>query len=131
MPRTYELKSCISIGDSDAEQVAVADVTRAAAWYADTLGFTVVERGDSPAPWARVTRDDVTLRLAENGLDPEQISFYIGVEDVERLRAEWADHGAQPSEVEPMEHDGAPYRVFWLKDEDGICYCVGRRGDEG
>jgi hypothetical protein len=24
-----------------------------------------------------------------------------------------------------MIHEGQLYRVFWLKDDDGLCYCLG------
>ena len=52
----------------------------------------------------------MTLRLAQNGGDPEQASCYIGVRDVDAVHREFLDRGAGVSEqVGDMEHDGAAY----------------------
>ena len=117
-------ESVSPIGDTDPMDLPVADVHRAIAYYQDKLGFgvTTLEAGA-----ATLARDAVTLRLAQNGGDPEQASCYLGVSDVDAVHRELQHRGAGVSEaVSDMTHDGKTYRVIWLRDPDGLCYCVGQ-----
>jgi len=124
MDTTASFLSVSPIGDTDPLDMPVADVHQAVIYYQDKLGFHVetLEPGS-----ATLTRDAVTLRLAQNGGDPEQASCYIGVRDVAAVHRELLDSGAGVSErVGDMEHDGKTYRVIWLRDPDGLCYCIGQ-----
>lgn len=116
--------SIAPIGDTNPMDLPVADVHRAIAFYQDKLGFAVRSLDGGAAT---LTRDAVTLRLAQNGGDPEQASCYLSVRDVDAVQREWQDRGAGASEnVTEMQHDGRTYRVIWLRDPDGLCYCVGQ-----
>ena len=117
-------QSISPIGNTDPLDLPVADVHQAIAYYQDKLGFQVksLEGGA-----ATLTRDDVTLRLAQNGGDPEQASCYIGVRDVETVHREFLSRGVGVSDtVSELEHEGTTYRVIWLRDPDGLCYCIGQ-----
>lgn len=111
------------IGDTDPLDLPVADAAQAARYYQEALGFTVEDLADGAV---QLRRDAVTLRLAANGGDPEQASCYIAVDDPEAVRQEYAAQGVDISPaVTEMSHDGQTYRVIWVRDQDGICYCVG------
>jgi lactoylglutathione lyase len=114
--------SVAPIGDTDLLDLPVANAARAAEFYRERLGFDVL--GLEPTA-ATVTRDAVTLRLAQNGGDPEQASCYIGVSDVDALQSEYYAQGVT-KDVTEMEHDGTTYRVIWVRDPDGICFCLGQ-----
>ena len=129
METATQFLSVSPIGDTDPLDLPVADIYRAIAYYQDKLGFHA-ETQEAGA--ATLTRDAVTLRLAQNGGDPEQASCYIGVRDVEAVHRELLQSGAGISErVGDMEHDGITYRVIWLRDPDGLCYCIGQPKGEG
>ncbi len=119
--------SVTPIGDTDPLDLPVADAARAAEFYRDRLGFQTLEL--EPAA-ATVARDDVTLRLAQNGGDPEQASCYLGVSDIDAVQREYYGQGVA-GDIAEMEHDGTRYRVIWVRDPDGICYCVGQPKEAG
>ena len=124
MKSAAQFLSVAPIGDTDPGEMPVADVHQAIAFYQEKLGFHVDELESGAAT---LTRDAVTLRLAQNGGDPEQASCYISVRDVDALHRELRDRGAGVSDqVSDMEHDGKTYRVLWLRDPDGLCYCMGQ-----
>ena len=110
------------IGDTDPLDLPVADAARAAEFYRDRLGFQVLELEPTAAT---VVRNDVTLRLAQNGGDSEQASCYIGVSDIDAVQREYQAQGVT-GEVSQMQHDGTTYRVIWVRDPDGLCYCIGQ-----
>ena len=123
MQPAAQFLSIVPIGDTDPMDMPVADVHRAIAFYQEKLGFRV-EALEGGA--ATLTRDNVRLRLAQNGRDPEQASCYIGVSDVDALHRELCERGAPVADtVADMEHGGRAYRVIWLRDPDGLCYCLG------
>jgi catechol 2,3-dioxygenase-like lactoylglutathione lyase family enzyme len=117
------------IGDTDPQNLPVADVTQATVFYTDVMGFQVVDTHDGPPKSVTLRRDDVTLSLAETGADPEQASCYISVRDVSGLQAEYKRKGLDVSGVGPLAYDGRQHEVFWAKDPDGLCYCLGRQID--
>ncbi|MBV9849789.1 MAG: hypothetical protein JO250_08975 [Armatimonadetes bacterium] len=124
MEPVARFQSVWPIGDTDPRDLPVADVHRAIAYYQDKIGFRVAALEGGAAT---LTRDKVTLRLAQNGGDPEQASCYIGVSAVDALHRELRDRGAGVAEtVSDMTHDGTTYRVIWLRDPDGLCYCLGQ-----
>lgn len=126
METDARLNAVHPIGDSDPQNMPVLDATRAATFYADHLGFAVASSEVGPPAAAVLARDGVTLRLVENGADPEQASCYIDVTNLDALHREYQAQGVHVSEgITEMDHEGKRYRVFWLKDEDGLCYCLG------
>ena len=127
MTTPSQLQSLSPIGETNPLQMPVADVAQAVAFYTEKLGFTASETREGPPKSVTLTRDSVTLGLAENGGDPEQASCYIAVDDLEGLQREYEEKDTHVSKIELMEHDGTQYQVFWLKDLDGICYCLGRQ----
>lgn len=125
MMPTVQFLSVGPIGDTDPRNLPVKDLEKAIAYYTDTLGFALRARAETP-PLAIIYRDAVEIGLAENGGDPEQASCYIGVTNVEAVYREWEQKGVDVSDsVKDMAHDGKVYRVFFAKDPDGLCYCIG------
>ncbi len=115
------------IGDTDPTNLPVPDIESALPYYTDRLEFGVVAREESPVHRALIRRDEITLGLAETGGDPEQASCYLSVSDVEAARAEAEAAGLRPSPLRVDDHGGARYRVFFLRDDVGLCYCLGQR----
>jgi catechol 2,3-dioxygenase-like lactoylglutathione lyase family enzyme len=114
------------IGDTDPNNLPVHDLDAVLAYYVD-LGFTVETRTAQPHPSARLRRDQVIIGLAQNGGDPEQASCYMEVSDVEAAHAELLNRDLGPTEIRTDQHDGATYRVFFVRDPDGLCYCLGQQ----
>ena len=112
-------------GDTTPQDMPVTDLEAAIAFYRETLGFTLAARGSDPVPSATMVRDGVTLRFAENGGDPGDAACYISVEDVDRAREEMEANGVDTSPTRVDEHAGKRYRVFFIKDPQGLCYCMG------
>ena len=102
----------------------VKDPGPAIGYYTRVLGFHVVERGGNRAVLAR---DGVCIGLEVNGQDPEQVSCYFGVSDVEALRAELEATGIEPSPLRVDEYGGRRYRVFFAKEPYGVCFCFGQQ----
>jgi len=114
------------IGDTDPLNLPVADVEKATEFYTRKMGFTL-RRTTPETASAVLGRDGVEIGLSVNGLDPEQASCYIAVSDVDQVFEEYRANGVQLSgEPSITEHSGQSYRVFFAKDSDGICYCIGQ-----
>jgi catechol 2,3-dioxygenase-like lactoylglutathione lyase family enzyme len=111
-------------------QLFVADVTRAAAFYVEKLGFTIAYLYGEPPFYGLVERDraGLNLRCVEGpAIDPALrereilLSANIPVDDVEALFAEFQRRGvdmAQPLTQQPW---GA--RDFIIRDPDGNLLC--------
>jgi catechol 2,3-dioxygenase-like lactoylglutathione lyase family enzyme len=118
-------------------QLFVADVTRAAAFYVDKLGFTVTYLYGEPPFYGLVERDHagLNLRCVERpAIDPalrereSLLSANIPVDGVEALFAEFQDRGvdvAQPLTRQPW---GAS--DFIVRDPDGNLVCFASRTDK-
>lgn len=117
------------MGDSDPGNLPVRSLHDAIHFYERHMGFAVVSREASPAS-ILLERDQVDIRIAENGGDPEQASVYIEVDDVDVAREELNESGAAPSPVTDMTHGSRSYRVFWVRAPDGLCYCLGQSTDQ-
>ena len=115
------------IGDTDPQALPVRELDAAVRFYQEHMGFAVQERATSPVPSALLRRDDVTMRLAENGGDPEQASCFIRVDDVDAAIAEMQGQGLDVSPPRTDRTDNGDYRVFFVRAPDGLCYCLGRR----
>src|SRR5260370_24567373 len=107
----------------------VGDLARALPFYETVLGFRVRSRSDTPHKSAVLERDDVQIGLAENGGDPTQDGCAFHVRDLASLFAEFTANGLQKelSEFDVEQHDGAPWKVFYVVAPDGLCYWFGER----
>jgi hypothetical protein len=121
------LKGIYPIGDSDPAAMPAPDAEAASDWYVQNLGFQVTSRAEAPHRSVTLARDDVRLTLAENGGDPHNASCYIEVSDVDAAYGEAEALGIVPSPMRIDTHGGARYRVFFIKDPVGLCYCVGQK----
>jgi len=121
--RNAVFKSVHPIGDTNPDALPAKEIGPAVGYYTQVLGFAVASKERDSAV---LRRDDVEIRLAVNGLDPEQASCYFAVSDVEALRRELDAKGIEPSPVAVQEHDGKRYRVFFAKEPYGVCFCFGQ-----
>jgi lactoylglutathione lyase len=122
----YTYTSVSPIGDTQPMAMPVADVDVATRWYETHMGFSVKSRGDDPAPCVALARDEIEIGLAANGGDPEQASCYLGVSDVKAAMVDLEAKGVEVGNHRVDEHGGAKYEVFFVRDDDGICYCIGQ-----
>ena len=127
MSDRISFKSVYPIGDTDPKNLPVPSVEQSAPFYQERMGFAVVSQQESPVPSITLRRDAVEIVLAENGGDPEQASCYIETSDVEQLRVELQGRGCDTSELRTDTHNGASYRVFFVRAPDGLCFCLGQK----
>ena len=120
----------------DAMNLPVADVDAAAAFYERTMGFRVVSTSDEPEKSAVLARDDIQMRIAENGGDPTQDGCAFEVTNIEALYDEFMSNGLAPnnpggsiSEALKTENrdDGSSWNVFFVVAPDGLCYWFGEK----
>ena len=113
----------------DAMNLPVADVNAAVPFYESVLGFTVVSRSDTPQRSAVLARDDVQVRLAENGGDASQDGCAFHVTDLEALFAAFKAGGLKKelSQFDIEHHDDVAWKVFYVVAPDGLCYWFGER----
>jgi catechol 2,3-dioxygenase-like lactoylglutathione lyase family enzyme len=111
----------------DAMNLPVPDLAAALPFYETVLGFRVVSRQDAPHPSAVLGRDQVQMRLAENGGDPTQDGCAFHVKGLDALFAEFKRNGLNKelSEFDREEHGGTTWRVFYVVAPDGLCYWFG------
>ena len=107
----------------------VPDLAAALPFYETVLGFRVLERSESPHRSAVLGRDDVKMRLAENGGDPSQDGCAFHVTDLAGLFAEFKASGLQKelSNFDVENHGDASFTVFYVVAPDGLCYWFGER----
>ena len=113
----------------DNMNLPVADLTAALPFYEKVLGFKVLSQDASPQKSAVLARDQVQMRLAENGGDPSQDGCAFHVKDLEALFAEFQRNGLnkERSEFDIERHDDAAWKVFYVVAPDGLCYWFGER----
>jgi lactoylglutathione lyase len=113
----------------DNMNLPVADLAAAVPFYENILGFKVVSRSDTPHGSAVLARDDVQIRLAENGGDSSQDGCAFHVKRLESLFAEFNANGLNKelSNFDTEEHGGATWKVFYVVAPDGLCYWFGER----
>jgi lactoylglutathione lyase len=111
----------------------VASVEAAIPFYEQVLGFRVISREDAPQRAAVLARDDVRIRLAENGADATQDGCAFHVDGVTELFEEFQANGlAKKEPVFDLERreDGSVWNVFYVVAPDGLCYWFGERQRE-
>ncbi len=112
----------------DNMNLPVADVAAAVPFYERTMGFRVVERSNTPQESATLARDNVRMRLVENGGDATQDGCAFHVTGVDALWAEFKGSGLEKLGAIDTEHrDGSAWRVFFVVAPDGLCYWLGER----
>ena len=117
----------------DALNLPVASVDEATPFYETVMGFTVVDRAESPHKRVVLQRDDVQIALAENGGDPTQEGCFFRVDDVENAFNELKSNGLPRDDAnfEVCKYGQNSYRQFFVVAPDGLCFCVGQLlGDE-
>ena len=106
----------------------VRDVATAVPFYETVLGFRVTSRDDSPHKSAVLARDEVQMRLAENGGDPSQDGCAFHVKEIEALFEEFKTNGLNKEPEYSFEkRNGATWKVFFVVAPDGLCYWFGER----
>jgi lactoylglutathione lyase len=113
----------------DNMNLPVKNLAMALPFYENVLGFKVVSRSEAPHKAAVLGRDQIQIRLAENGGDPSQDGCAFHVKDVELLLAEFTANGLQKeiSDFSNEEHGGSIWKVFYVVAPDGLCYWFGER----
>jgi len=113
----------------DNMNLPVKNLAMALPFYENVLGFQVVSRSEAPHKAAVLGRDQIQIRLAENGGDPSQDGCAFHVKDVELLLAEFTANGLQKglSDFSNEEHGGSIWKVFYVVAPDGLCYWFGER----
>jgi catechol 2,3-dioxygenase-like lactoylglutathione lyase family enzyme len=113
----------------DKMNLPVRDLASALPFYETVLGLRVVSRAETPQKSAVLGRDEVEMRLVENGGDPSQDGCAFHVKELEALFSEFKANGLQKelSDFDVEEHGGARWRVFYVVAPDGLCYWFGER----
>ena len=113
----------------DNMNLPVGDLDSSLPFYKNVLGFRVVSQSDSPNKSAVLARDDVQMRLAENGGDPSQDGCAFHVKDLDDLFAEFKRNGLakELSDFSSEERGGDSWKVFYVVAPDGLCYWFGER----
>jgi lactoylglutathione lyase len=113
----------------DKMNLPVQDLASALPFYETVLGFRVLSRATTPHVSAVLGRDQVEIRLAENGGDPTQDGCAFHVNALGSLFDEFKANGLQKdlSDFDVEDHDGVPWRVFYVVAPDGLCYWFGEQ----
>ena len=113
----------------DKMNLPVPDLESALPFYEAILGFRVVSQAEKPHKSAVLARDQVEIRLAENGGDPTQDGCAFHVKELEALFNEFRANGLQKelSAFDVEEHGGVKWKVFYVVAPDGLCYWFGEQ----
>jgi lactoylglutathione lyase len=113
----------------DKMNLPVANVESAIPFYQSSMGFTLVSCSNDPVVSAILQKDGVQIGLAENGGDPTQDGCFFEVESVEEIFSELKSLGLKKeiSDFDIQEHNGVPWKVFFIVAPDGLCYCFGEK----
>ena len=113
----------------DKMNLPVVDLGTALPFYENVLGFEVVSQGVEIPRSVTLRRDDVEIRLAENGGDPSQDGCAFHVKGLQALFDEFRTNGLQKeqSDFSVENHGDASWKVFYVVAPDGLCYWFGER----
>ena len=116
--------------EGNALDLPVSNLDATVPFYERVLGFRVLSREESPHRAAVLTRDEVQIRLAENGGDATQDGCAFHVEGVTELFDEFQANGLNKQgsafDLEDQD-DGSVWNVFYVVAPDGLCYWFGER----
>lgn len=98
---------------------AAADVTKAAEWYRDKLGFRIVNLYPDHG-YAIVARDDIEVHFwkCSNRMIAENTSAYFRSDDIDGLRAAMAK-ATEGGRISAVENRTWGMREFYVWDPDG------------
>ena len=113
----------------DPMNLPVPNLAAALPFYQSVLGFQVLSQQDTPHKSAVLGRDQIQMRLAENGGDPSQDGCAFHVTHLDALFAEFNAHGLgkKPSEIGVEQRKDGAWNVFYVVAPDGLCYWFGER----
>lgn len=113
----------------DAMNLPVSNVDEAVPFYETVLGFHVESRTETPRRSAVLARDQVRMRLTENGGDPSQDGCAFHVTGLNALLEEFAAKGIQKgaSDIGAEDRGGEKWRVFYVVAPDGLCFWFGEK----
>ena len=119
----------VSPYEKDEMNLPVENVDESVPFYESVMGFKVLSRSDSPHKSATLGRDEVQIRIAENGGDPTQEGCFFEVDNAEAAFAELKANGLKKvdSDFRIDQFGSKRYKVFFLVAPDGLCYCVGEQ----
>ena len=89
----------VSPYEEDEMNLPVENVDESVPFYESVMGFKVLSRSDSPHKSATLGRDEIKIRLAENGGDPTQEGCFFEVDNAEAAFAELKANGLKRSSV--------------------------------
>lgn len=117
----------VSPYEEDEMNLPVENVDQSIPFYETVMGFKVLSRSDSPHKSATLGRDDIQIRLAENGGDPTQEGCFFEVDNADAAFAELKANGLKNEEPDFRidQYGDKKYKVFFLVAPDGLCYCLG------
>ncbi len=125
-------KAVHPIADQDPNSLPVREIGPAVAFYTKLLGFTLLA---SDKGSATLIRGGAQIGLVQSEWhDPRHAgAFFFEVTDVDALRRELEDRGAEPCPIHVHHRDGQDYRLFFVRDRDsreadhdGYCFCFGQ-----
>ena len=126
MKKKLIFKAVFPIGDTNVLQLPVPHLDDAIHYYEENLGFVLKEKKEGAPVAAILRRDAVEIGLIENGGDPWQHSCYFQVSDLYALYEEFkAKPALDLSGIKDIKDEHGQYRAFFIRDADGLCYCVG------
>src|SRR5262245_58340973 len=113
----------------DNMNLPVKDLSAAVPFYETVLGFRVVSRDESPHRSAVLARDQVQMRLAEDGGGPSQDCCAFHVKNLGELFEQFKTNGLQKelSDYKTERRGDVEWKVFYVVAPDGLCYWFGER----
>ena len=107
--------------------LAVSDMPRAKAFYADTLGLKITKdyRQDDQNWWVTLTSQEggISINLARYGeqiMQPGAVGLYFKTSDVPSAHKELSEKGATVSDIQDdLFGPGSNVKFFQLADPDG------------
>jgi catechol 2,3-dioxygenase-like lactoylglutathione lyase family enzyme len=116
----------------DNMNLPVRNLAAAVPFYETVLGFRVSSRTDTPNNSAVLARDQVEIRLVENGGDPTQDGCAFHVKGLTALFAEFKANGLQKElpDFKTEKHGEVAFKAFYVVAPDGLCYWFGERQTE-
>lgn len=113
----------------DNMNLPVPNVDSALPFYETVLGFRLLSRGHAPHRHAVLGRDQVQIRLCENGADPAQDGCAFHVRGLEALFDEFKTRGLKKDDPDFSSEvrSGFTWKVFYVVAPDGLCFWFGEQ----
>ncbi len=106
----------------DVLALPVTDLDAASQWYCAHFGMVEVERLQQPVPTVILERDGTRIGFSINGGDPSQEGAAVLVSNIQGLKDELEQNGANIGNWRVDEQGGQRYQVFFVVAPDGLCY---------